>query len=197
MSVMSRSASSRWQCTTAVVNSLLASWINVKERCEDFSKDRLLFPSQHSNIWALSSDLSKNNPSMWEETSILCLDSCLGVGFFSLEFGGGKEEILPSLHQRLLIIRYIRSLRRSPMFSQVPQDVLLPRAQCISLKFSPRGSWINYWCIRANDLELREPKQACFPAYSLLLFFLTSLSFPADSMCCHIVSHCLQHGLWG
>lgn len=158
MSVMSRSASSRWQCTTAVVNCPLASWINVKERCEDFSKDHLLFPSQHSSFWALASDLSKNNLSMWEETSILYLVSCLGVGFFFLEFRGGKGEILPSLQQRLLIIHHIGSVRRSPMFSRVPQDALLPWGQCIFLKFSSRGSWINYWCIHANVLELREPK---------------------------------------
>jgi len=145
MSVVSWSTSSRWQCTTAVVNCLLASWINVKERCEDFSKVCFLFSSQHSSIWALSSDLSKNNLSMWEETSILNLASCLGV--FSLKMGGGKGEIVPSLQRGLMIIHCIQSLRKGSIFPQLPQGALVLCLQWgqwfyIILQFSTTKSWI-------------------------------------------------------
>lgn len=54
---------------------------------------------------------------------MLNLGSCLGV--FSLEEGGGKGEILPSLHWRLVTIHYIGSLRGGSVFSQLPRGALV------------------------------------------------------------------------
>lgn len=107
---------------------------------------------------------------MREETLVLNSGSCLGV--FSLETGGGKGEMLLSLHCRLMIIHYVESLRSGSVFPRC--SGVGDSAQVLS--FLPRAAG-SVTDVAASVLELTEPIWSCFPAHPLLLFLLIPLSF--------------------
>lgn len=151
MSVISWGASSRWQCTTAAVNCLLASWINVKERCEDFSKVSFLFFPPNTALF-------EHFPLIYPRITYVRgnfntqFKQLPSFFFFFLEVGKGKGEIFPALLWRLMVIHYIGSLRRGLAFSQLPPCALMLCLQWgqwfyIIFNLCPRGSWISYWCI--------------------------------------------------